>query len=149
MNHDAFTLTASSLNRLVSCNKTPGLQYLLMQGGRILFEHVAGKASFEANRPVKSDTVFNACSVTKTFTSLAILQLAAQGKINIDENAAVYSGYIPAERNITVRQLLSHTSGIANPVPLKWIYLQDEPFSEASFMKTIACRHLKFTAAPW
>lgn len=134
------------LNNLVADGKTPGLQYLLMQDGKIVFEHAAGMANFEDNKPVTNDTIFNACSVTKTFTSLAVMQLAAQGKINIDENAAAYSGFIPAEKNITVRQLLCHTSGIGNPIPLKWIYLQDEIFDEAAFMKMIAQKHLKFVA---
>lgn len=140
MNNDAISL----LNNLVAGNKTPGLQYLLMQDGKIAIAHVAGMADFEENRPVINSTVFNACSITKTFTSLAVMQLAMQGKIGIDENAATFSAFIPAEKNITVRHLLSHTSGISNPIPLKWIYLQEESFDEAAFMKTIVEKYLKF-----
>jgi D-alanyl-D-alanine carboxypeptidase len=144
MSSDAISL----LNRFTTSNRTPGLQYLLIQDGKIEFAHVAGTANFETNQPLAGDTIFNACSVTKTFTSVAVMQLAAKDKIIIDENAAAYSTFIPWEKNVTARHLLSHTSGIANPIPLKWVYLQEEPFDESLFLRTIGDRYLKFGASP-
>lgn len=136
------------LDALVHSNKTPGVQYVLYKNGVLELSHAAGYADFENKKPITEDTIFNACSITKTFTSLAIMQLAAQDKLRLDENAAFYSGYLTAEKNITIRQLLSHTSGIANPIPLKWVYLQNEPFDEKNFIQSILTTQLKYKTTP-
>ena len=69
------------LNGLIIHDKTPGVQYLVMKGDDTLFEYNGGEAEFEISKPVTNKTFFNACSVTKTFTSLAIMQLVEKGKI--------------------------------------------------------------------
>src|ERR1035437_8324060 len=81
-----------------------------------------------------------AYSMTKTFTAVAILQLVEQGKLNLDDvidryrpNAA-YHGH-----GITLRHLLNHTSGIPNPLPLRWVHLaaDDSSFNEGEALAAV------------
>lgn len=60
--------------------------------------------------------------MTKTITAIAVLQLAERQKLNIDDKAAKYIEH-PYSPEITIRQLLNHTSGIPDPIPLKWVHL--------------------------
>lgn len=62
----------------------------------------------------KPDTLFQAGSITKSFTSTLILQLEAEGKLNINDPITKYLPQYPRWHNVTIRQLLNHTSGIYN-----------------------------------
>ena len=63
---------------------------------------------------IKDDTLFQAGSITKSFTSAIILQLEAEGKLNINDPITKYLPQYTRWRNVTIRQLLNHTSGIFN-----------------------------------
>ena len=68
-------------------------------------------------------------SVTKLFTATAVLQLAETGMIRLDDPVSQYvpSFSIKSSRLPTVRNLLAHTSGLANPIPVGWVHLAGEP----------------------
>ena len=74
----------------------------------------AGKAEFTPDRPVEDDTAFAIASITKTFIAALILQLAEEGKLDLDEPFGSYEPNAPRNKVATIRQLLSHTSGIYN-----------------------------------
>lgn len=63
---------------------------------------------------LKDDTLFQAGSITKSFTSTIILQLEAEGKLNINDPITKYLPQYSRWQNVTIRQLLDHTSGIYN-----------------------------------
>jgi CubicO group peptidase (beta-lactamase class C family) len=92
---------------------------------RIIFEYAGGWADIKNQREMTVDTTLMAYSMTKTFTAVAILQLAEQGKLGlndeIDRYLDAYSGH-----RINIRQLLDHTSGLPNPIPLRWVHLAAE-----------------------
>jgi len=71
-------------------NKTPGLQYYYFNKDDILYSYAGGLADIEKQIKVTEATTFNAYSVTKTFTALAVLQLVERGLIDLDEPAADY-----------------------------------------------------------
>src|SRR5262249_49395155 len=72
-------------------------------------------ASVELNVSATKDTVYEIGSVTKVFTATAVMILVNDGKIGLDDKITNYlSGLPPAWADITVRHLLSHTSGITN-----------------------------------
>jgi CubicO group peptidase (beta-lactamase class C family) len=73
---------------------------------------VAGHAEFTPNRKIEPDTVFAIASVTKTFVAALILQLAEEGRLSLDEPFGTYAPGAPRGKTVTIRQLLSHTSGI-------------------------------------
>lgn len=94
-------------------HKIPGLTIAVARGGRILLSRAYGTASVELGAPVTPQSVFLIASITKTFTALSILQLAREGKVDLDAPIERYLAPVPeAWRAITVRHLLTHTAGL-------------------------------------
>ncbi len=97
--------------------RIPGFSVSIVHDGELLYAKGYGKAD-DTGRAVTPQTPFLIGSVSKTFTALAVMQLAQDGKLNLD---APVRDYLPdfwladtkASAEITVRQLLNHTSGIA------------------------------------
>lgn len=88
---------------------------LVAHDGVPVFRESYGMANYELNVPITSDTVFNIASITKQFTALAIMQSQEQGKLNVGDAICNYLDDCPtAWRPITIRHLLTHTSGIPN-----------------------------------
>jgi CubicO group peptidase (beta-lactamase class C family) len=89
----------------------------------------AGAADLRSGRKVAAETPFNWFSLTKPFTATAILQLAERGLIDLDAPVARYLPDVRLHRDgqdATVRDLLTHTSGLANPLPIRWVHLAAE-----------------------
>lgn len=84
------------------------------RNGRIVFIRGYGSADLENRVPVTADTVFRIGSVTKQFTAAAVLKLADQGKLSVDDRLSKYYPAFPRGEEVTLRQLLAHTSGISN-----------------------------------
>jgi methyl acetate hydrolase len=128
------------MNEAVQRGDTPGVAELVVDRQGILFEGAAGKADIEKNVPMKTNAIFNIASMTKPVTSVAIMMLMEQGKLKLDDPVSKYlgAGYEhmqviakfndkdatyetrPAKNVMTIRHLLSHTSGIGysftNPI---------------------------------
>ncbi|MFC1539262.1 serine hydrolase domain-containing protein [Candidatus Latescibacterota bacterium] len=117
---------AAILEKMIHESATPGVQYLFMDAGSILFEFNGGKSNIETKTKLTHATTFNAFSVTKTLTALAILQLAENRKLNIDDPVRKYVSLFPYETDFSIRHVLNHTSGLPNPMPLKWVHLRNE-----------------------
>jgi CubicO group peptidase (beta-lactamase class C family) len=98
-------------------NGLPGLSIVVRVGGATYSRHL-GRADIREDRAITADTVFRLGSVTKTFTALAVVQLAEEGRLQLDAPVNDYlttltvEGPSPHVRPITVRQLLTHTSGV-------------------------------------
>ena len=86
---------------------------LVAKNGNIVFEEYTGNGHLKRHDAVDSLMPFHIASVSKTFTAMAVLKLWQDGKLNIDD---LYSKYFPAFNypGITVRNLLSHRSGLPN-----------------------------------
>jgi CubicO group peptidase (beta-lactamase class C family) len=92
---------------------------LVGQGDTVLFEKSYGSANLEWNIPNAPDTKFRVGSVTKQFTATCILLLEERGKLKLSDPIKQYLPGIPETWNpITIRQLLTHTSGITELVGL-------------------------------
>ena len=91
----------------------PGLALEVVQNGKVVKQKGYGLADVERNVPVTTDTVFEIGSITKQFTATAIMLLVDGGKIGLDDKISRYRDGLPDAWNaVTIRQLLSHTSGI-------------------------------------
>ncbi len=91
----------------------PGAVVLISKGDRIVFEKAYGLASLEPKRKLKTDMVFRIGSMTKQFTSAAVLQLIEQGKVSLTDTIQQYVPYYPVKSHpITIHHLLSQTSGV-------------------------------------
>ena len=78
---------------------------------------VTGKASLDLHKgdpvaPVRDDTPFEIGSVTKTFVAAVVLELSQEGRLSLDDHLSLWETKVPDARRITVRELLSHTSGV-------------------------------------
>jgi D-alanyl-D-alanine carboxypeptidase len=109
--------TAAQVDTLVRAameeRHIPGVAVAVVRGNRIVLRREYGLASVELEAPVRPGSVFLIASITKTFTALAIMQLAGEGRVQLDSSIAFYVGPVPeAWRNITVRHLLTHTGGL-------------------------------------
>lgn len=88
---------------------------LVSQKGEILFHDGYGMANIEHSVPNTRATKLWICSITKAFTAAAIMQLSEKGLISVDDSIRRYlPEYSEFDERITIHQLLTHTSGIAN-----------------------------------
>jgi len=89
---------------------------LVAQNGKILYKKGFGLANMEWDIPNQVNTKHRLGSITKLFTSMLIVQLASEGKINLDSYISTYLPNYPKPNGdiITIKHLLSHTSGIPN-----------------------------------
>jgi CubicO group peptidase (beta-lactamase class C family) len=87
--------------------------------------------------------------MTKTLTAIAVLQLHEAGKLGLDERLSRYVPH-PYNPGITIRQLLIHTAGIPNPIPLKWVHLAENhaAFDEAVALARVLEQNQKPASAP-
>jgi CubicO group peptidase (beta-lactamase class C family) len=95
----------------------PGISLAVVRDGRIVKAKGYGLANIEANSAATPKTVYEIGSLTKQFTAAAVMMLVEEGKISLDDKITKYfPDAPPAWNQITVRHLLSHTSGIQNHV---------------------------------
>lgn len=128
---------------------TPGLQYLAVDASGPILEYSGGLADIRNQVPVEPRTRFAAYSMSKTITAAGVLLLVQDGLVGVDDPVARYLS-TPYNPTITIRQLLTHTAGIPNPIPLRWVHLaaQHGSFDEAAALKAVLRAHSKLTARP-
>ena len=104
----------AELERLFPPNG-PGAAVLVIKDGETVINKGYGLANVELNVPVQPGHVFHAASVGKQFTAAAIMKLVEDGKLNLQTPVRQYFPTVPASwQDMTVEQLLQHTSGIPN-----------------------------------
>jgi CubicO group peptidase (beta-lactamase class C family) len=92
--------------------RIPGLSLAVIKDGQIILAKGYGLANVEHQVAAKPETIFQSGSVGKQFTSMAVMMLVEEGKIGLDDKINKYFTDAPeAWKNITVRHLLTHTSG--------------------------------------
>jgi CubicO group peptidase (beta-lactamase class C family) len=121
----------SYLEQAVTRGDVPGVVVAVVGRDGMLYHEAFGKMSVTRNVPMAKDTIFNIASMTKAVTSVAIMMLVDEGRLKLDDDVAKYLPKYkdplviskfndadatyetrPAKRPITVRHLLTHTSGI-------------------------------------
>lgn len=115
----------------VNNGEVPGIVALVARNGKIVFHEAYGMADNEAGRPMKKNSIFRIASQSKAITSTAVMMLWEEGKFQLDDPVSKYipefknpqvlktfkyadTTYttVPADKEITIRHLLTHTSGI-------------------------------------
>lgn len=125
-NHRQMKTLNDFLKEQVQRGQTPSIQYVFFDIDSAIHTFRYGVSDVAKALPTDSLSQYHLFSITKTFTALAVLQLAKEGKVELSKPAADYLPSFPYPKAITVEQLLRHTSGIPNPIPLKWIHAQEE-----------------------
>jgi len=94
-------------------NATPGVAVAIERNGKIIYNKAFGLADLEHNIPNTPATIFEAGSVSKQFTAAAILLLAQERKLSLDDDVRKYVPELPVyDKPITIRNLMNHTSGL-------------------------------------
>ncbi len=113
-------------------SKVPGLAIMAVDDHEVLFSEGFGHADLSTDHEMTPATVCNWFSMTKLVTATATTQLVDEGLLDLDAPVASY--YEPFNMTrptsraqaATVRHLLCHSSGLANPLPLRWAHLAIE-----------------------
>ena len=110
---DHAFLESFVFNKLSSTG-LPGLSIALVKVNEIVYARGFGQRDVTAGFPATPDTLYSIGSVTKSFTVLAILQLAEAGRLNLDDDISRHVPYFirPNGQTICIKHLLSHTTGI-------------------------------------
>ena len=94
-------------------NQFPGVQYVVFNKDKVLYEFAGGYAKVEENEKMTANSLLNVFSTTKVVTAIAVLQLAQQGKLALTDKAAKYFPELPY-KEVTIAQILSQSAGIPN-----------------------------------
>ncbi len=125
---EALARIPRHLDRYLEEQKLPGYSVLVARRGQPAYFHVAGFADIERQQPLAADTIFRIYSMTKPVTSVALLQLYEQGHFQLNDPVSrfiptfkelqVYASgagdaiqSVPPEREVTIRDLFTHTAG--------------------------------------
>jgi len=117
------------MQRLVDDGKLPGVSVLVSRRGQVVYEAACGMADIARKQPMRRDTIVRIYSMTKPLTSTAIMMLYEEGRFQLDDPISRFLPYfahmrvfaggargkidtVPAAREITFRDLLTHTSGL-------------------------------------
>lgn len=118
------------MRRYVEAGRLAGLSVTVARRGEVAFSRAHGLCDLARNRPMREDTIVRIYSMTKPLTSVAVMMLYEEGRFQLDDpvtrflpefrDMRVLTGgsrrtweSVPAERDITIRDLLTHTSGLS------------------------------------
>lgn len=95
--------------------KVPGVSIAVLRKGEIVVAKGYGQANVEHGVPVTTGTIFQSGSVGKMFTAAAVMTQVEQGRMSLEDHVSKYLSDVPASWGaMTIRHLLTHTSGVAN-----------------------------------
>ncbi|MET0308391.1 MAG: serine hydrolase, partial [Sphingomonas sp.] len=130
--------------------RIPGMAIAVVKDGRIVLTRDYGTASIEFAQPVRPDTVFAINSVTKAFTGVAAMRAVQQGRLDLSAPIGRYLADLPeAWRGVTIRQLLSHMSGLPDVMraptvetdaAAAWAWVQLQPIAFAPGQRFYYCQ---------
>src|SRR5215831_2520498 len=123
--------------------KIPGVSIAVVSNGEIKKAKGYGLANVELNVAATADTIFQSGSVGKQFTATLAMMLVEEGRMSLDDHISKYIPNAPATwKDITLRHLLTHTSGISNRIYNQINMRQD--YSEDELVEKIAALPLDF-----
>jgi CubicO group peptidase (beta-lactamase class C family) len=130
----------------------PGLSVAVVKGDRLVWARGFGFADLATSTPATPQTSYLWFSMTKTVTATAVVRLAEDGKLDLDAPAdECYRGLkvVSQPTPVTVRHLLSHSSGLANPVPIRWVYPAVDPVPDRrTFVELLLGKNRKLGFTP-
>jgi CubicO group peptidase (beta-lactamase class C family) len=123
-NAEKLAQIPAAMEAEIAAHHAAGVVALVLHDGKIVHQSATGSADRERNRPMTADSVFWIASMTKSISAATILSMVDEGKLTLDEPAyrwipelekAALADGSALERPVTLRDLLSHTSGLAFP----------------------------------
>ena len=115
-------------------NEVPGVSVGVVHDQELLYSDAFGLANPETGARARPDTLYSICSISKLFTSVAVLQQRDAGKVHLDDPVAKYLPWVgiqdvhPDDEPITVRGLLTHSSGLPRESDYPYWTAEGYPF---------------------
>jgi|AntRauMFilla1563_2_1112583.scaffolds.fasta_scaffold05405_2 CubicO group peptidase (beta-lactamase class C family) len=131
---DAFKLVEVWLEAQKDFDDIPGLTAIVVEDQKVLWSGAFGLANVEKNIKAEASTLCSICSISKLFTSVAIMKLYDEGKLRLDDNVSdLLPAYnlqqkYPESGPITIRSLLTHSSGLPREADYPYWTGPDFPF---------------------
>jgi CubicO group peptidase (beta-lactamase class C family) len=142
------------LRRLMA-SRVPGLSVAVVRADGVRWRYGLGLADLATRASATPETIYLWFSMTKIVTATAVMQLADGGRLSLDDPVArhypPFGSLRPADRaaRVTVRHLLSHSGGLANPIPVRWVHPADQPGPDpAAFVDDLLTKHPKLSFEP-
>ena len=129
---DAVTAWETWVEYQLATQRIPGAATGVVHDQKVLSMRGYGQANPEAQIPATPDTIFSICSISKLFTSVTLMQLRDEGRVRLDNPVAQYLDWFaiqdvhPDDEEVTVRNILSHSSGL--PRESDYPYWSDPDF---------------------
>ncbi len=140
------------LEEKIRLEGVPGLSVVVVKGNRVVWEQGFGFANLVTSTPATPATSYLWFSMTKIVTATAVMRLAESGKLDLDAPADEYfRGFkiVSQPVPIIVRHLLSHSSGLANPLPIRRVRSAgNPPHDQQAFVRRLLSRHRKLKSIP-
>ena len=122
---NAQALDPAAIDRIIStalkASGAPGVSVSVVQDGKLAYAKAFGEADVAAGRAADAHTRYAIGSISKEFTAAAILMLAEQDKLSLDDKVAKYFPALTRASEVSIRQLLSHTAGYEDYAPQDYI----------------------------
>jgi len=132
------------LQKEMTAHHVAGVACLIVSNGTPVVQFFSGSANLEWPSPVDDKTVFEIGSVSKQFAAASILLLVQEGKLSVDDHITKFFTNLPvAWMNITVRHLLTHTSGLKNYDGLDGFELRQH-LTQRQFIERLGAQPLDF-----
>jgi CubicO group peptidase (beta-lactamase class C family) len=131
---DAFNLIEVWLEAQRDFEKLPGITAIIVKDQQVLWKGGYGMANIEEQIPADPSTLFSICSISKLFTAIAIMKLYEEGKLRLDDRvddilpSYNLSQIYPESGPVTVRTLLTHSSGLPREAAFPYWTGPDFPF---------------------
>lgn len=112
------------LEQVMETFEIPGLSVAVTKNDEVVYLRALGVRDLQTKAPLKTDDTFHFASVSKPFVATAIMQLVEAGKVKLDERVTTYLPYFKLKdvryKQITIRQMLNHTSGMPDVIDYQW-----------------------------
>lgn len=123
----------------------PSASVAVVKDGQIAYLHAYGNARLDPATPAKPEMRYSIGSISKQFTAAAILLLQEQGKLSLDDKVAKFIPSLTRANEVTIRQLLSHTSGYQDYWPQDYLMpMMLQPVTAQKILDTWARKPLDF-----
>src|SRR5215216_3302253 len=130
----------------------PALSVSVVKGDRLVWVKGFGFADLATGRPATPQTSYLWFSMTKIVTATAVLRLAESANLDLDAPVTNYFpdfSIVSQPVQVTMRHLLSHSSGLANPLPIRWVRSAGTPAPDRrTFVNRLLAKHRKLTSVP-
>ena len=132
-------------NQVLAETGVPSASVAAVSGGKLIYTHAYGNARLAPDTPAQPSMRYSIGSISKQFCAAAILLLAEQGKLSLDDPVGKYVPGLTRGDTVTIRQVLSHTSGYQDYAPQDYmIPAWQQPISAAAILERWAKKPLDF-----